>query len=390
MPSPQAEQAIADALKVGRAIAKFISRNEVGETGGKQCGFYLPKDAWKLFTQQSPIKGVKNKDTVAVTWQDGRVTQSAVTWYGQKTRSEYRLTRFGKDFPFLTSDNVGSLLVLVPEDYRNFRAYVLDFDEDIEAIQSVLDLQILTTWGAYEKGKLPAVETEDQCIDRHFRIFVERLNNFPRSSTLSEATRAAVEDCTKQFLTRSLDYQLMTWIELEYHLFRMLERKVCQEQITRLFKDIDDFLQTAASIMNRRKSRAGFSLENHVEYLLGKSSIPFDAQPNVDGKPDFLIPSAAAYQNVKYSEDRIIALGVKTTCKDRWRQVLNEATRVKRKHILTLQPGVSRNQLIEMNKANVCLIVPEKLHTEYPTDTGIELLTVDQFFQKAKKLLAMP
>jgi hypothetical protein len=181
----------------------------------------------------------------------------------------------------------------------------------------------------------------------------------------------------------------MTWIELEYHLFRMLERKICQEQITRLFKDIDDFLQTAASIMNRRKSRAGFSLENHVEFLLSKSSIPFDAQPNVDGKPDFLIPSSAAYQNVKYAENRIIALGVKTTCKDRWRQVLNEATRVKRKHILTLQPGVSHNQLVEMKKANVCLVVPEKLHSEYPTDTGIELLTIDQFVQKAKKLLSI-
>ena len=389
MPSPQAEQAIADALKVGKAIAKFISRNEVGETGGHQCGFYLPINAWELFTQQPPTKGINNKDIVEVTWQDGRITKSAVTWYGQKTRREYRLTRFGKDFPFLTPDNVGSFLILVPQDYRTFRAYVLDFDEDIEAVQSALDLQILTTWGVYEKGKLPAIETEDQCIDRHFRAFVERLTSFPKSSTLSEATRTAVEDCIKQFLTRSLDYQLMTWIELEYHLFRMLERKICQEQITRLFKDIDDFLQTAASIMNRRKSRAGFSLENHVEYLLSKSSIPFDAQPDVDGKPDFLIPSSAAYQNVKYAENRIIALGVKTTCKDRWRQVLNEATRVKRKHILTLQPGVSHNQLVEMKKANVCLVVPEKLHSEYPTDTGIELLTIDQFVQKAKKLLAI-
>jgi len=387
MPSPQAEQAIADALKVGKAIAKFISRNEVGETGGHQCGFYLPVNAWELFTQQPPVKGINNKDIVEVTWQDGRLTKSAVTWYGRKTRHEYRLTRFGKDFPFLTSDSVGSFLVLVPEDHKIFRAYVLDSDEDIEAVQSALDLQILTTWGVYEKGRLPVIETEDQCIDRHFRSFVERLTKFPKSSTLSEATRAAVDDCIEQFVTRSLDYQLIKWIDLEYHLFRMLERKVCQEQVTQLFKDIDDFLQTAASIMNRRKSRAGFSLENHVEYLLGKSSIPFDSQPDVDGKPDFLIPGAAAYRNFEYAENRIIALGVKTTCKDRWRQVLNEATRVKRKHILTLQPGVSRNQLVEMKKANVCLVVPEKLQSEYPTDTGIELLTIDQFFQKAKKLV---
>jgi hypothetical protein len=390
MPSPQAEQAITDALKVGKAVAKFISLNEVGETGGHQCGFYLPKNAWELFTKQPPTKGINNKDIVTVTWQDGRITKSAVTWYGRKTRREYRLTRFGKDFPFLTSDNVGSLLVLIPESYETFRAYVLDFDDDIQAVQSALDLQILTTWGVYEKGRLPPLETEDQCIDRHFREFVEQLSNFPKSSDLSTATRKAVEDCVKQFLARSLDFQLMTFIELEFHLFRMLERKVCQEQITSLFKDIDDFLQTAASIMNRRKSRAGHSLENHVEFLLAKSSIPFDAQPDVDGKPDFLIPGAAAYKNGRYPENRIVALGVKTTCKDRWRQVLNEATRVKRKHILTLQPGISHNQLVEMKKANVCLVVPEKLHAEYPTDTGIELLTVEEFFTRTKKLLASP
>jgi hypothetical protein len=119
-----------------------------------------------------------------------------------------------------------------------------------------------------------------------------------------------------------------------------------------------------------------------------KSSIPFDAQPDVDGKPDFLIPSAAAYKNTQYPENRIIALGVKTTCKGRWRQVLSEAIRVKRKHILTLQPGISRNQLLEMKKANVCLVVPETLHKQYPTDTGIELLTVEKFFLNTKKLLA--
>lgn len=387
MPSPQAEQAIEVALKAGKAIVKFISRNDVGDTGGHQCGFYLPINVWHLFTAQPPTKGINHKEIVKVIWQDGRITESAITWYGQKTRREYRLTRFGKDFPFLTVDNIGSLLVLVPESYQLFQAFVLDFDEDMQAVQSALDLQILNTWGVYEAGVLPPPESEDQCIDRHFREFVEKLDDFPKSALLSETTRGAVEDCVKEFLKQSLDEQLVTCVELEYQLFRMLERKVCQNQITQLFKDIDQFLKIAASIMNRRKSRAGHSLENHVEYLLRKSSIPFDAQPDVDGKPDILIPSADAYRDSSYAESRIIALGLKTTCKDRWRQVLNEATRVKRKHILTLQPGISRNQLVEMKRANVCLVVPKIFHKEYPTDSGIELITVEQFVANTKKVL---
>jgi len=43
MTSPFAERAIAEALRYGKAILKFISPNDVGLTGGHQCGYYLPK-----------------------------------------------------------------------------------------------------------------------------------------------------------------------------------------------------------------------------------------------------------------------------------------------------------------------------------------------------------
>lgn len=41
-------------------------------------------------------------------------------------------------------------------------------------------------------------------------------------------------------------------------------------------------------------------------------------------------------------------LGVKSTCKDRWRQVLSEAKRIDNKHLATLEPGISENQTAEM------------------------------------------
>lgn len=34
-------------------------------------------------------------------------------------------------------------------------------------------------------------------------------------------------------------------------------------------------------------------------------------------------------------------LGAKTTIKERWRQVLEEANRIERKHLITLEPAVS-------------------------------------------------
>ena len=105
-------------------------------------------------------------------------------------------------------------------------------------------------------------------------------------------------------------------------------------------------------------------------------------RPNIDGKPDVVIPNEAAYHDKDYPLDKLFIIGVKTTCKDRWRQVLNEGKRVPEKHILTIQPGISTNQLNEMHKANVTLVVPKRFHKDYPKDRDITLLTVEEFISK--------
>src|SRR5262245_50318651 len=133
MPSAAVEQALQDAQRVGRAILKFISPNEVGLTGSKQTGYYLPKPVWRSFTTFAPKKGVNNDQRIEAVWQDGRVTRSTVKWYGKGSRREYRLTGFNRerDFPFIAHDCVGSLLVLVPESMQRFSMYVFDLEDDI-------------------------------------------------------------------------------------------------------------------------------------------------------------------------------------------------------------------------------------------------------------------
>ena len=66
----------------------------------------------------------------------------------------------------------------------------------------------------------------------------------------------------------------MAAMEREYGLFKFVERRLCQADILRAFTEVDDFLNTAARIMNRRKSRAGRSLENHVASVPDKQNIP--------------------------------------------------------------------------------------------------------------------
>lgn len=52
----------------------------------------------------------------------------------------------------------------------------------------------------------------------------------------------------------------------------------------------------------------------------------------------------------EFSTDYIISLAAKTTCKDRWRQVLNEADRLRDnpKYLCTLQQGISEAHMDEM------------------------------------------
>lgn len=381
MASPICEKAITEALNHGTAILKFISPNDVGVTGGHQCGFYLPKSVWKLFTPHAPTRGRLDKHEVKIIWQDQFETKSVITWYGRETRSEYRLTRFGKCFPFLVSDSVGDLLMLIPKTKKEFLAYVFDLDDDIEETMASLGVEPFEHWAVYRKDAKEKIDAAS-CLEKNFQIFAGKLNKFPSGKDFSKATLNIMRECVSNFARMSTDEALLDCYRTEYRLFQVVERKICQSEIARLFKDVDDFLKTAASIMNRRKSRAGRSLENHVDYILINANIPHEMQPRIDGKPDIVIPSTKDYLSPSYPKDKLFIVGVKTTCKDRWRQVLNEGKRIKKKHILTLQPSISNNQLKEMHKANVTLIVPEKLKKDYPKNHPLEILNMEDFVQK--------
>ena len=386
-----AERALDDAIEHGNAILKTISANDVGRTGSHQSGFYLPKAIWKAFTLRGPIDGENHDHLVSVTWPDERITDSRIVWYGKRTRSEYRMTRFGRGFPYLDDECVGNLLVLVRTGDDTFNAHVLDLEADIEALQAGLGVDISGgNWAHFDADAEPDAEPEsdEDCILRQFREYSGSLGTFPPGAEFSRITLEAMRRCFGNFERLEADKQLVQLIAREYALFRMAERVLCQHEINRLFKSIDHFLQTAQGILQRRKSRAGRALENHVEHLLKSAGIPHEMRPaGVDGRPDIVIPSAVAYLDPAYPVEKLVVVGVKTTCKDRWRQVLNEAKRVPVKHILTMQAGISAPQLEEMTRGAVQLVVPRTLHKFYPTDAGTPLMSVSEFIVNTRTTL---
>jgi hypothetical protein len=127
---------------------------------------------------------------------------------------------------------------------------------------------------------------------------------------------------------------------------------------------VDEFIKYSLSIQNRRKSRAGHALENHLEHIFSVLQIPHSRGQISEhrARPDFLFPSVVAYRDPAYPSRDLLMLGVKSTCKDRWRQVLSEAQRIQLKHLMTLEPGISEHQTDEMRASMVQLVIPSGLH----------------------------
>lgn len=95
--------------RADKAFCKFTAANDAGSTGAHQAGYYMPKSAWSLMFDQPGVRGENKDRTVKIKWQKDFETESRFIYYGKGTRNEYRLTRFGRNFPYLTEDNVGDL-----------------------------------------------------------------------------------------------------------------------------------------------------------------------------------------------------------------------------------------------------------------------------------------
>ena len=124
-------------------------------------------------------------------------------------------------------------------------------------------------------------------------------------------------------------------------------------------------------------------MENHVEQLLVCRNIQYDRTKVTENKakPDFVFPSIAAYHSSDFNIELLTMLGVKSTCKDRWRQVLSEADRIKDKHLLTFEAAISTNQTKEMEAHRLQLIVPEAIHNTYSNEQQKWLMNVSEFME---------
>lgn len=208
---------------------------------------------------------------------------------------------------------------------------------------------------------------------------------FPTTAVFSALTRESLSDVLPQ---DDPDTALLAWMDQEEKLFRRLERHIVSGRLKAGFwtndeADVDGFIKFSLSVQNRRKSRTGYALENHLEEIFRAFNVRYDRHAITENrsKPDFLFPGIDQYHDETFPSARLSMLGVKSTCKDRWRQVLSEAAKIPDKHLLTLEPGISENQTEEMRASRLQLVLPAGLHETYRAKQKQWLMNLKDFIK---------
>ncbi|MCT2994678.1 restriction endonuclease [Propionibacterium freudenreichii] len=367
-------------------FAKFLSANDTGETGGHQSGFLVTREAGPVLLPLDHTIWI-DKSRISIQWlHANQTTDSMATWYTSK--QEFRIT--GGINKVIATSMTGDLLIMVRVEADSYVATCLGTEADINYARDSLSLSPTAT-DQLVRLELPEPSTEEEMDeDAVFAGYTEGLTDFPETLEVSRRARefyAALSGVPGE-VTSDPDKTLLAWVDAEYRLFRFIEQSLIFPRISEGFESVDDFVKLANSVKNRRAARAGASLENHTAEVLNGSRIMFtpQARTELNKIPDFLFPDQDAYHDEAFPSEKLAMLAVKTTCKDRWRQVESEADRIGTKHLLTLQKGISANQMKEMQSAHIQLVVPKPYIDKYPRECRPLIWTVKQFVEFARSL----
>jgi hypothetical protein len=341
--------------------------------------------------------------------QEAITIEGMVSWYDARrshpTRTEYRLYYYGNEITgmmsagdvfFLAICRDGSAMVIVTPSgttIQNQLVWLFGLDDQTEfqfAFQQVegnndAELDFAARYILDELG-LELEEPEADILDDLIEPFGMK---FPRTREFSDLARASLPDVSAR---DDADGALVAWMDREEQLFRRLERRIVAERISSGFQatdgaDVDGFLNFSLSVQNRRKSRAGSALENHLEAVFTDHGIAYvrGALTENRNKPDFLFPGQSEYRDLAFPSERLTMLGSKSTLKDRWRQVLSEAERIQDKHLLTLEPGISENQTDEMQTKHLQLVIPRSIQSSFRPAQRDWLISVRDFIALVKR-----
>jgi hypothetical protein len=385
---------------------KRLAANDTLATHANQAGPYISKDFLLQIFPDLNRPNSENPDHSFDLHLDSHSdhTIARAVWYnnrvrGEGTRNEARITRLGGiKSALLNPDSTGSLAVFAfvldaTGIADHCRVWVCSNQAQEDLVEERLGPVDPGTYLVWKPGETPsagiavASAARGSCFLKEADIPAGWRQKFP---TGAEIVRKSIE--LDGGSAPNPDYRLMRRRKCEFEIFKSVEQAFFLPRIREGFQTVDGFISLAQTVLQSRKSRSGKSLELHAREIMAeeglRAGIDFVHGAEIEGgkRPDFLFPGKAAYENLSFPASKLRVLAAKTTCKDRWRQVLNEADRIPTKHLLTLQDGVSEGQFREMSQAGVQLVVPAVLHKSYPAAIRKQLMTFHGFLADVRKL----
>jgi len=177
------------------------------------------------------------------------------------------------------------------------------------------------------------------------------------------------------------DSFIETGLDAETALYYDLEQEIRTPELVEILSggsvDLAAILTFARSVSQTRASRRGYSLEHHLAALLVREEIEFETKCETEAgrHPDFLLPGCAAYHDPTFPSERLRMVACKTTVRERWPQVLDEAARIPAKYFLTLDPDLARELLRRLTASGLQFFIPQSiLREQYPGLHGEGLL----------------
>jgi len=272
-------------------------------------------------------------ETGFLTWYDGRIK-------GKAGRNERRLYYPSAVTNILQCAAIGDLLIIAKCSDDTLLAIVAEKETAIErqllwlfgfsehahpvfSVRSELETgQDRIGFAARVVLEQLGIETEEQAPD-HLEQMLSRFGKkYPKAELFSAYAISTLNDVSS---LDSPDGALITWMEHEEILYRTFENYLLCEHLQKIAnaetKDANPVIKVVQSTLQRRRSRAGLALENHMEQIFREHAITYTRGGITEGrlKPDFIFPGITHYHDATFPENALTMLAAKTTCKDRWR-----------------------------------------------------------------------
>lgn len=389
-----------------RIVAKRLSHSEINSNQHELNGTVLLRDILSNELNQNIIGKIvyltDNEDEIisndcTFSWYDARINNP-------NRSPEYRLyysdneiiseKSFTDDLVLICFTPANEIIVFIVAKDSTIESQLLSLlnISQIRRTLSINNIQIEQIHLDFVKKNILSyigIEATERVTDEAIKYLDNMIalfgGTFPTTIAFSAYARGTFEENEIDVINNP-DEALMLWWNREGELMELFENHILQPLLDGGFENKEAFLKTALSVVNRRKSRAGHSLENHLKVIFETHGLDFTKGGKTEGnsKPDYLFPNIEAYHDETFDVAKLTLLGVKTTAKDRWRQVLAEGAKILNKHLITLEPAISIAQTTEMTNNNLTLVIPTPVQEKYKPEQLEYIISLKQFIEMVK------